>query len=426
MSVCSCKKISAVGARAFVSYVEERCFGYENADQDTLATTTPTWLGRMKRVEITSESVVTEISTLSSEALSPQRAVLKRVQGQFGVGGDVNAELSNDGFVYLITQAIGRIIVCDSTAVILPVASDGITSDCTAIAVQNSVASDYVSDGEITYEATCSDSAGYQYETGYYTVDPYALEPGMTFIIGRDAGTIKDTTGTDPTSGYVYFKYTGMKVNSWAVTAAPDAIVTTTFGMLGKEEAIKDWATPSYAEGSNDPFTGFNGTVTLYDDAYDDSGTQTTVTACVLSFDMTLSNDMSTDRYCLGEKYRNSLPEQSRTIEGTISIELADLVLYNKFLNGTAAALKIDFDLNDNDNETLAILLPHIEFNGTTPSNAGPEAITQELPYTALWESEAKYMLSNSDLQPFANEGFDVAVEVASASAGAAFPTTVV
>ena len=61
---CTCKRVVAVGARAYVGYVEERCFGEENADQSTLATATPTWLGRQKRIDVLSEGIVTEIEKL--------------------------------------------------------------------------------------------------------------------------------------------------------------------------------------------------------------------------------------------------------------------------------------------------------------------------------------------------------------------------
>ncbi len=434
MAAVTCKRVVAVGARAFVAWIEERCFAEENADQSTLNDAQPTWLGRLKRIDILNESVVTEISTLVSESLTPQRAVLKRVQGQFSVGGDINVELSNDGFVWLITQAIGKILISDSTAVILPAGSDGIASDSTAVAIQNTVSSDYVSDGPIQY----TDSDGVDsdaFEVGHYDVDAFSLEPGATFIIGRDAGVIKDSDGVDPTNTGLYFKYTGMRVNTWAVTAAPDAIVTSTFGMLGKKEEVKDWNEPSPVfETTNDPFTGFNGTVTIFKDEVNSANDTDLVDqitgACVLSFDMTLSNDMATDQFCLGQKERNSIPEQNRSIEGTLTAEFTDLILYQKFIDGTPAALKVDFDLNDDDKETLTILLPSIEFNGSTPVNAGAEVINQELPFTALWEDNGAFILTNTAYHPGGGseltEGFDIAVEVASANAGtSAFATNV-
>lgn len=420
---CTCKRVVAVGARAYVGYVEERCFGNENANAISGATDTPTWLGRQKRIDVLNESIVTEIGSLSSESLNPKRAVLKRVQSTFAVGGDISVELSNDGFAYLIAQAIGRILISNSAypVLILPIGSEGVTSDKTVVAVQMTSAQlvdSYVSGGEIVYDTLCSACDGY--EVGYYNIDAYGMEPGMTFIIGRDPSVLKNETGVDPDNGNIYFEYTGMRVNTWAVTASPDAIVSSTFGMLGKSETIRDWTEQSGSEGVNDPFTGFNGTVTLYDSAYD-SASETAITACVLSFDMTVNNNMATDQYCLGEKYRNSLPEQARTIEGSISVELVDLQLYYKFTQGTAAAIKVVFDLNDDGKETLSILLPHVEFTGTTPSNAGKEVINLELPFVAVWEDDAYHMLTGDIWDAEAAQGFDIAVEIMHEAATSGF-----
>lgn len=401
-----CKKIVASGARTTVLMREERCFNYLNAKVSDPTVGLGTW----KRLEITSESVINEIATLQSAALNPFRGVKRRTQATGAVGGDVNAELANNGYAWIIVQAIGKIVGAGTAGnpyTIVPVDEDGVASDATAGFQQNS---DLYTDQEIHYDTTASDvasdSAGF--ESGYYTVDAYGMEPGFDLMISRDGGTIKNASGVAPTN-HLWFQYTGAKVNVWSITATPTEIVTHTFSLLASEEDYDvDMAVPSYSErpAVNDPFTGFNGAMTI-------DGTS----QCVLSFDMNLNNNLGTDQYCMGEQFRNSLPEGQKVIEGTIAIEFTDLVFYKKFVDGTAVNMVIDFDLLGDNAETMKIILPKVEFNGTTPTAGGPEAINQELPYIALWEEslsnlDALMVLSAAVVVP---NGTDIAIEIVTA-----------
>jgi len=393
---CSCKKVVATGARTTVIMQEERCFGILNSEVADLTA----YKGQPKKIEITSESIINEISTFNSAALNPERARRRRQQGTSAIGGDINAELTNNGQAWMIVQAIGQLKGVGTSGdpyTILPVDSGGVASDKTAGYLQNSDL--YVSE-EITYNASCSDCLGY--EDGFYEVDPYAMEPGFTLFVSRDGGTIGGLDGNQPTNE-VWFKYLGAKVNTWSVTASPTEIATTTFSVLGREEAVVDIAEPTSISrpAINDPFSGFNGNITI--DGQEE---------CVLSFDMTVNNNLSADQFCMGDKNRNSLPEGQREVEGTITMELSDLLFYNKYIEGTSAQLIVDFDLLGDNTETMKIILPKIEFNGTTPTAGGPEVIPMELPYAAFWDDSAGSLLTTPSYAP---NGFDVAVEIITA-----------
>jgi len=395
----SCKKIVATGARTTAIIQEERCFGILNADVET----PDTYYGQPKKLEITSESVINEIATFQSAALTPARAVIRRSQGTSAVGGDLNVELSGNGFAWLMVQALGKIAgsgTSDEPFTILPVDANGVASDCTAGYKQNS---DLYTSEEINY----TDSGSVGYEKGYYEIDPYAMEPSFTLFLSRDGGTIGGLDGNQPTN-QIWFKYLGMKVNSWSITASPTELVTSTFSLLGREEEVVDIPEPTAISRpeANDPFSGFNGEITIDDQQ-----------ECILSFDMTLNNNLGADQFCMGDRNRNSLPEGRREIEGTITMELTDLLFYNKFLNGTAASLVVNFDLFADTapgTETMKIILPKVEFNGTTPTAGGPEAIVQELPFTVLFDDTqaAKDLLTIAGVAP---DGYDIAIEIVTA-----------
>lgn len=394
----SCKRVVASGARSFVLMREERCFGYQNEEDDG------TNLGTWKKIDITSESVVNDIATLTSAALNPQRSVFRRVQGASSVGGDLNVELSNNGFAWLIVQAIGKILGAGTAGnpyTILPVDDEGVAKTATAGYKQDT--GDYDTDHEITYDPTCSDEDGYA--DGYYTVDDYGLEPGFTLLISRDGGTIGDETGAAP-ANHLFFRYSGMRVNTWSVTANPTDVVTSVFGLLGRDEVIVDQAIPTYSEApeANDPFSGFTAAVEI-------DG----VAKCVLALDFQVNNNLNPDKRCLGDRYRNSLPEQGKEITGTIRMEFTDLIFYTKFLNGTQAILTVEFDLLGDGTETMKVIFPKIEFNGTTPTAAGKEAIDLELPFVGLWDPSPADSILVIGATVNAPDGFDIAIEIVTA-----------
>jgi hypothetical protein len=116
----------------------------------------------------------------------------------------------------------------------------------------------------------------------------------------------------------------------------------------------------------------------------------------VLSGNWTLNNNLYTDKYQMGERFRAGLPEQQRTVEGLIHVEFDNLILYHKFINGTPAFLEIRAV-----DETAAIsgaltpdeslvyrqqhtIFPLVKFTGTTPNIGGPEMIEHDMNYTAL------------------------------------------
>lgn len=134
-----------------------------------------------------------------------------------------------------------------------------------------------------------------------------------------------------------------------------------------------------------DPFSGFEGNLTI--DGVDQP---------VMGWNTTLTNDLFGDKYHMGERVRGMLPEQQRTIEGTLTVEFDDLDLYRRFVNGVAAALLVDFksavkisDQYQGDSKTefeMIVSQPNIEFNGATPVIAGMELIQTDMPYVALWD----------------------------------------
>jgi hypothetical protein len=115
----------------------------------------------------------------------------------------------------------------------------------------------------------------------------------------------------------------------------------------------------------------------------------------VLSATYTLNNNLFTDKFQLGDKYRAQLPEQRREVTGSLTVEFDDLVLYRKFVNSTDVEVEIRIvdDGSAGQIGTTGVyrqkhyIFPRIKFTGNTPNIGGPDVITVDMPFQALYDT---------------------------------------
>jgi len=134
-----------------------------------------------------------------------------------------------------------------------------------------------------------------------------------------------------------------------------------------------------------DPFSGYEGALTIDGSA-----------EVIMGWSATINNNLYGDKYHLGDRTRAKLPEQRRTVEGTLSVEFDNLDLYRKFLNGVAGNLVMAFTSstyinttvlgNSSSQYSITIRQPNIQFNGTTPTIADEGIILVDMPYVALYD----------------------------------------
>jgi len=175
---------------------------------------------------------------------------------------------------------------------------------------------------------------------------------------------------------------TGANVDSGFTVFFPDdtALVA---GDIWTFETIRPAATATY--GTIDPFSGFEGALTLDGEVAD-----------IMGWSCSLNNNLYGEKYHLGYRTRGMLPEQKRSIEGSLNVEFDDLDLYRKFINGVSMNVQIVFTSSDYIATTalgnsatqysLTIRQPNIEFNGTTPTVADENIILTDFPYVAMWD----------------------------------------
>jgi len=202
---------------------------------------------------------------------------------------------------------------------------------------------------------------------GPYT---HTLTPGdlagksMTVQIGRPdiGGTVRS------------FSYLGCKVASAELSLEVNEFAMMTVSLYGAhEDTSQALATASYPTGLS-PFVFTQGSLTLAASAFD-----------VKSASLSIDNGLATDRHFIRattpERPKEPLEADRRAITGTLTADFTDLTAYNRFVNGTEAALV--FTLNAGAAAQTTITM-NVRFDGETPDIGGAELLEQSLPFKAV------------------------------------------
>jgi tail tube protein len=286
-----------------------------------------TYVAPTRFTEFLSESVQNQIKRVESEGMRPGNRILRSYQwapGGQAVDGDIEMEVGTKGFGLWWKHAFGAV-------------------------------------------ATTQPDAG-----GNPTVYDHTFSPGdlvgksLTVQVGRVA-----STGT-----VTPFTYTGCKVAKWVLSAEVDGLAHLVLTLMGQAESTaQSLASASYASGlALFPFT--QGTLTI-------GGTATDVKSFSLSGD----NGLNGERYRLGSATRKEpLEQQFRVYDGSLTAYFDDLTAYNRFVNGTEAALVLDFlgaTISGIYKFELKVTA-NVRFDGETPSADGPTDVEQPLAFKVV------------------------------------------
>lgn len=116
----------------------------------------------------------------------------------------------------------------------------------------------------------------------------------------------------------------------------------------------------------------------------------------VLSATWTLNNNLFDGKFQLGDRYRAMAPEQRREVTGSMNMEFDDLVMYTRYTNSKAIQLEfrvVDDGANGQIGTTgvyrqIHYIFPKIKLTGTTPNAGGPDVITYDGPFQAMYDIE--------------------------------------
>lgn len=202
--------------------------------------------------------------------------------------------------------------------------------------------------------ATNSGQWNYTYTPGGLTGKSFTAQVGRPDI----GGTVRP------------FTWAGCKVGEWTISADVGEIATLSLDIVAMTETNGTGLASASYDTTLNPFVFTEASLSI------GGATNNTVQSVELSG----SNGL-TERFRLGQATsREYLENALREYTGTLTTDFEDLTAYNRFVNGTTAALVLQFD---NGTETLVFTL-NARFDGDSPQLGGVELLEQSLPFKAV------------------------------------------
>jgi hypothetical protein len=186
------------------------------------------------------------------------------------------------------------------------------------------------------------------------------------------------------------FTMLGCKVAAWELGLVSGEIATLGLDIMGREvTTAQSLVAPSYATGIGSGMSFVGASVTIAAAAYKTK-------------EMTLAGDngLDGDRYFIGEGRRDEPLEAAlREYTGTINSEFFDLTAYNRFVNGTTAALVFALAKGT----STATFTMNVRFDGDAPQVEGRDIVMESLPFKVVGDTDAAgitCVLVNGDAIP--------------------------
>ena len=167
--------------------------------------------------------------------------------------------------------------------------------------------------------------------------------------------------------------FTGCSVNTLSVALAPNAMVTGTFGIVGKDMVISDTAKTQDAATGAAPFDAYSGDLEI-------GGS---VAAIVTAMDFTVTNGFA-PTFVVGDDSAPSLEVGDAVVEGSISAYFENADLLNRFIDETETSLKVTVGDNESTPNTMEFFFPRCKINSADVGVDGPTSRVIALSFVAL------------------------------------------
>ena len=173
-----------------------------------------------------------------------------------------------------------------------------------------------------------------------------------------------------------YHRYTGCEVNALSISVSPNAMVTTTFGIIGKDLTTNPTQVASSVYSSdvgNSPFDSFTGSIL-------EGGSSIGV---VTAFELSLENGIE-PLFAVGSQTTNRPSIGKSRLTGTLTTYFESKTLYDKFINETSSSIALT--LTDLDGNDYLIELGNVKYNSGQPDVSGEGAVTIALEFVGLYD----------------------------------------
>ncbi len=175
--------------------------------------------------------------------------------------------------------------------------------------------------------------------------------------------------------------FTGMTVSTLGISMAPNQMVATTFGMVGKDMSIGQTQKTLNASGTYAPFDAYSGSIGI---GAIGTGTPSSV-AVVTGIDFTLENSYA-PTFVIGSDSAPSLEYGRAEVSGTISAYFEDAALINRFLNETETGVQVI--VNDpTGSNPYTFKFPRCKINSADVGVDGPTSRIVSMEFVGLYDT---------------------------------------
>jgi hypothetical protein len=175
----------------------------------------------------------------------------------------------------------------------------------------------------------------------------------------------------------VYLRTLGCMINTMSLSVAPNAMITGTFGVVGRElvTATTTITGSTYnSETTTAPFDSFTGTINEGGSAI----------AVVTAIEFNLENGIET-QYVIGSDKTIQPPLGKSRVSGSVTVYLENKTLIDKFNDETSTS--IDFTLTDPAGNDYTFDFPNVKYNSGNPEVSGDGSITVTMDFVALYDA---------------------------------------
>lgn len=173
--------------------------------------------------------------------------------------------------------------------------------------------------------------------------------------------------------------FTGMSVSTMGISLAPNQMVATTFGMVGKDMTISATEKTQTAASGAAPFDAYSGTIGI-----GNVGGASAV-AIVTALDFTLTNSFA-PTFVIGSDSAPSLEYGRAEVEGTMTAYFQDAALINRFLNETETEIEVSVDDPTGANAH-TFQFPRVKINSADVGVDGPTSRMVTMSFVALFDT---------------------------------------
>jgi hypothetical protein len=181
--------------------------------------------------------------------------------------------------------------------------------------------------------------------------------------------------------------FTGMSVSTMAISLAPNQMVTTTFGMVGKDMTMSATEKTQTAASGAQPFDAYSGDISI-----GNVGSPSAV-AIVTALDFTLNNSYA-PTFVIGDDSAPSLEYGRAEVEGTMTAYFENAALIDRFLNETETAIQVSVDDPTGAN-AYTFDFPRVKINSADVGVDGPTSRMVTMSFVALYDGSVGGLATN-------------------------------